>query len=89
MHLPPCDEEKENMLCQMNHVALLHLHKLHLCAWYTGAVVSKSAVTAQYECSCFLQHQALVRAQKNQMGEVAENILMYMQAVNHDQLSEV
>ena len=35
------------------------------------------------------QKQALMRAQQNHMELLAENILMYMQAVNHPQLDQV
>ena len=37
----------------------------------------------------FTQKQALMKAQQNQMELLAENILMYMQAVNHPQLDQV
>ena len=35
------------------------------------------------------QKQALMKAQQNQIRLLAENILMYMQAVNHPQLDQV
>ena len=36
-----------------------------------------------------MQKQALMKAQQNQMGLLAESILMYMQAVKHPQLAIV
>ena len=35
------------------------------------------------------QKQALMKAQQSQIGLLAENIFMYMQAVNHPQLDQV